>query len=70
MRFSAPSSYREWKPMSELSRLRWRCRRGTKELDIMFERFLAVGYEGLSTEENHSSNDCWTSRTISCKIGS
>ena len=25
---------------SRLSRLRWRCRRGMKELDVMLERFL------------------------------
>lgn len=35
----------------ELKRLRWRCRRGTKELDILFERFLANGYAGLNAEE-------------------
>ncbi|PID44472.1 MAG: succinate dehydrogenase assembly factor 2 [Proteobacteria bacterium] len=26
--------------MSELSQLRWRCRRGTKELDIVMNRYL------------------------------
>ena len=33
--------------MSELSRLRWRCRRGMKELDVLFERFLANRYNDL-----------------------
>ncbi len=37
--------------MSELSRLRWRCRRGTKELDIILERFLARGYGELNEAE-------------------
>jgi len=35
----------------ELKRLRWRCRRGTKELDILFERFLAQGYGELNGTE-------------------
>lgn len=34
--------------MSERSRLAWRCRRGTLELDILFERFLASGYDQLT----------------------
>jgi len=33
--------------MSQLSRLVWKCRRGTKELDIIFERFLQLGYPQL-----------------------
>lgn len=36
--------------MSELSKLRWRCRRGTTELDRLLTRFLddpINGYEGL-----------------------
>ena len=28
-------------------RLRWRCRRGAKELDLLFDRFLDHGYESL-----------------------
>jgi len=31
-------------------RLRWRCRRGTKELDLLLERFLAAGLEGLDSQ--------------------
>ena len=30
--------------MSELSRLRWRCRRGMKELDVLFEQYLDRRY--------------------------
>jgi antitoxin CptB len=37
--------------MSELSRLRWRCRRGTREMDILFERFLLYAYPQLTSDE-------------------
>jgi len=30
-----------------MSRLAWKCRRGTKELDIIFGRFLERGYPSL-----------------------
>lgn len=30
--------------MSELSKLRWKCRRGMKELDLLLERYLAGAY--------------------------
>ncbi|MGD8711012.1 MAG: succinate dehydrogenase assembly factor 2 [Ectothiorhodospiraceae bacterium] len=33
--------------MSERSRLRWRCRRGTQELDTILGRFLDAGYDSL-----------------------
>lgn len=36
---------------TELSRLHWRCRRGTRELDLLFERFLRHAYSLLSAEE-------------------
>jgi len=39
--------------VSELSRLRWRCRRGTTELDRLLTRFLeapSLGYEALDVE--------------------
>lgn len=29
----------------------WRCRRGVRELDVLFTRFLASGYANLSIEE-------------------
>lgn len=31
----------------DLQRLRWQCRRGMLELDLLFERFLDLGYAGL-----------------------
>ncbi|MCC5857415.1 MAG: succinate dehydrogenase assembly factor 2 [Ectothiorhodospiraceae bacterium] len=37
--------------MNELSRLRWRCRRGMRELDLLLERFLDGGYQQLSEAE-------------------
>ena len=39
------------KSNTELSRLRWRCRRGTREMDLLFERFLKHAYFLLSSEE-------------------
>lgn len=30
--------------MDELARLRWQCRRGTKELDFLLSRYLETGY--------------------------
>lgn len=33
------------------SKLRWRCRRGTKELDIVLQRFLDDGYAALSESD-------------------
>ena len=31
--------------------LRWRCRRGLKELDVMLERFLRLSFADLSEQE-------------------
>ena len=42
--------------MSDMSRLRWRCRRGTKELDIVMNRYLNERYETASAEEQASFN--------------
>ena len=36
--------------MSELSRLRWHCRRGMKELDQLLERYVDRYYEGATAE--------------------
>lgn len=33
--------------MSALNRLRWKCRRGTLELDLLLQRFLAEDYLAL-----------------------
>jgi antitoxin CptB len=40
--------------MSELSKLRWRCRRGAKELDVMFERYLDKGYVDSSEADKQA----------------
>ena len=33
------------------SRLRWRCRRGMLELDLIFQQFLDLGYAELSARQ-------------------
>jgi len=38
--------------MSELARLRWKCRRGTKELDIILEAFLEQGFGDLTAAQS------------------
>jgi len=40
--------------MNDLSRLRWRCRRGTREMDILLESFLDRYYGDLSESERKS----------------
>ena len=35
---------------ADLSRLKWRCRRGMRELDVLLERFLERQYLAASTE--------------------
>lgn len=37
--------------MNDDGRIRWRCRRGMKELDVMLEEFLVNGYRSLSIAE-------------------
>lgn len=37
--------------MSEKSRIRWLCRRGMKELDVLLERFLDTAYDDLNSTE-------------------
>ena len=37
--------------MAELSRLRWLCRRGMKELDIVMSRYLEQHYASASSAE-------------------
>lgn len=41
----------------ELRRLRWRCRRGLLELDIVLQRFLDQGYGGLDERQRQAFND-------------
>jgi len=37
--------------MDELARLKWQCRRGTKELDFLLNRYLETGYLLADEEE-------------------
>lgn len=37
--------------MSEIDRVRWRCRRGMLELDLVLERFMGSEYGKLAEEE-------------------
>ena len=37
--------------MAEHDRIRWRCRRGLVELDLVLERFLARRFDGLDGEQ-------------------
>ncbi|WP_305907994.1 succinate dehydrogenase assembly factor 2 [Methylomarinum sp. Ch1-1] len=39
--------------MEELSKLKWRCRRGTLELDILFRRYLDQCYCQADASERH-----------------
>lgn len=43
---SAPSN-------KELSKLRWQCRRGVKELDVVLGRYLENQYLHADTQEQH-----------------
>jgi len=52
---------------AELERLRWHCRRGLLELDLVLERYLARHAAGMSGEEagllaellDYPDNDLW-----------
>ena len=37
--------------MAEYDRIRWRCRRGLLELDLVLERFLAQRFDRLDADE-------------------
>jgi antitoxin CptB len=37
--------------MDELARLKWQCRRGTKELDFLLNRYLETGYLEADQQE-------------------
>ncbi|HET7314870.1 succinate dehydrogenase assembly factor 2 [Salinisphaera sp.] len=53
--------------MSEKSRVRWLCRRGMKELDVLLERFVRSDYDSLSEHQHdefvrllhHEDPDLW-----------
>jgi antitoxin CptB len=62
------AAQRDWRPvMSELDRLRWRCRRGLLELDIILAHFLDTGLADLGPEDRQTftellalaDNDLW-----------
>jgi antitoxin CptB len=38
--------------MDELARLKWQCRRGTKELDFLLNRYLETGYLVADQQES------------------
>ena len=40
--------------MSEHARLRWLCRRGMKELDVLLERYLERDFPGASASEQRA----------------
>jgi len=42
--------------MSEKSKLLWRCRRGVKELDVLFTQFVESSYDGLAYSEKAAFN--------------
>lgn len=46
--------------MSELSRLRWRCRRGMLELDILLGNFLDGAYQAESGEVKRAFEELLT----------
>lgn len=39
------------------SQMHWRCRRGVRELDVLFSRFVAEHYSKLSFEEQGTFQD-------------
>ena len=40
--------------MKEISRLKWRCRRGMRELDFLLGRYLEEDYPGVSAQEQEA----------------
>ena len=46
--------------MNELERVRWRCRRGLMELEIILDRFLSEHYATLSEVEHAAFNELLT----------
>jgi antitoxin CptB len=47
-----PSHVQADDPAAELRRIRWRCRRGMRELDQLFERWLSHVYPDASEDEH------------------
>lgn len=40
--------------MSEKARIRWLCRRGMKELDVLLERFVNSDYDSLNASQHEA----------------
>lgn len=40
--------------MSDINRLRWKCRRGTLELDLLLQQFLERDYAQLNVPAQHA----------------
>ena len=40
--------------MKEMARLKWRCRRGMRELDFLLGRYLEEDYPGVSAQEQEA----------------
>ncbi|MEE8150121.1 MAG: succinate dehydrogenase assembly factor 2 [Nitrosomonadaceae bacterium] len=63
--------------MKELDRVRWRCRRGMLELDIVLQRFVDRHYAQLNENElqqfdtllNLPDNDLWDMITAKKEVG-
>lgn len=63
--------------MKELDRVRWRCRRGMLELDIVLQRFVDKHYPQLNENElqqfdtllNLPDNDLWDMITAKKEVG-
>lgn len=63
--------------MKELDRVRWRCRRGMLELDIVLQRFVDKHYTQLNETElqqfdtllNLPDNDLWDMITSKKEVG-
>ena len=46
--------------VQDLNRLRWRCRRGMRELDALLMRCLDADYSGMSADEQAAFRDLLT----------
>ncbi len=49
---------RDDRNVCELSRLKWRCRRGMRELDVVLLHYLENVYPGADPEEQAAFQDC------------
>jgi hypothetical protein len=54
---------------SEKSRLKWACRRGMLELDVIFMPFFEHEFDGSARPNSAPSSACWSARIPSCSAG-